>query len=135
MVILTNVFGGSLDLLIDTHVLIWVVEDSHRLSAHARDTLLDPDHRLFASGIVAWEFADLRGRSRLPALADLATVIDLLGLRLLDVPADLWRRAESLPNLHGDPMDRMLIAHAINADLPLLTADATIRSYPLRTLW
>lgn len=130
-----NVSGGNLDLLIDTHVLIWAVEASPRLRASAREMLVDPVNRLYASAVTAWEFADLRARNRLPTIADFAVVIDLLALRLLDVPADLWRLARDLPNLHGDPLDRMLVAHAINADLPILTADETIRGYPVRTLW
>ena len=124
-----------MDLLIDTHALIWAVEGSRRLSAQARDALLDPANKLFASGVTAWEFADLRARRRLPALANLQVVIDLLSLTVLDVPSDLWKLADSLPDLHGDPTDRMLIAHASHSDLTLMTADATIRSSPIRTLW
>jgi PIN domain nuclease of toxin-antitoxin system len=121
--------------LIDTHVLIWAVEGNRRLGSTARDLLLDPASALHASAVTAWEFADLRARKRLPSVADFGVVLDRFSLRLLDVPADLWRVAERLPNLHGDPMDRMLIAHAIHADLAIVTADATIRSYPVRTVW
>lgn len=124
-----------MDFLIDTHVFIWAMENSPRLSAKARDLLLDPDNRLVASAVVAWEFADLRARKRLPDIVDFSVVVDLLSVQLLDVPASLWRLADTLPNLHGDPTDRMLIAHALHADLTLVTADVTIHSYPLRTFW
>lgn len=130
-----NDFGGSLDLLIDTHVLIWAVEGSRRLSSRARDALVEPTNRLLVSGVTAWEFADLKARGRLPVLADFATVAEMLSLVILDVPAELWKLADGLPNLHGDPTDRMVIAHTIFADLTLVTADATIRSYPIRSLW
>ena len=124
-----------MDLLIDTHVLIWAVEGSRRLSARAYDAIVDPTNRLMVSGVTAFEFADLKSRGRLPALADFATVAERLSLVLLNVPADLWKLADSLPNLHGDPTDRMLIAHTMYSDLTLVTADATIQSYPIRTLW
>ncbi len=124
-----------MDLLIDTHALIWAVEGSHRLSRTAFDALVDPANRLLASGVTAWEFADLRARARLPTLAEFAIVVDQLSLVVLDVPANLWTLAKDLPNLHGDPMDRMLVAHAMHANLTLLTVDATIQSYPIRTLW
>ena len=62
-------------------------------------------------------------------------VAEMLDLELLDLPANLWRRVESLPDIHGDPVDRMLIAHAIQAGLTLVTADRTMRKYPVPTLW
>lgn len=124
-----------MDLLIDTHVLIWTIEGSKRVSSKARDLLADGANTLFASAVTAWEFADLRARDRLPSLADFSVVIDVLSLRLLALPTELWRLADRLPNLHGDPTDRMLIAHAIHADLTLVTADKTVRTYPVRSLW
>lgn len=62
-------------------------------------------------------------------------VIDLLEPTILDLPANLWRLAVGLPNLYGDPADRMLIAHAIHADMTLVTADVTMQGYPVRHLW
>ncbi|KQN26457.1 hypothetical protein ASE86_10140 [Sphingomonas sp. Leaf33] len=124
-----------MDLLIDTHALIWAVEGSRRLSSRAHGAIVDPANRLLVSGVTAWEFADLKARGRLPVLARFAVVAELLSLTILDVPGDLWMLADSLPNLHGDPTDRMLIAHTLHADLTLLTADATVQGYPIRTLW
>ena len=124
-----------MDLLIDTHVLIWTVEGSKRVSPTARDLLADGANTLFASAVTAWEFADLRARNRLPSLADFSVVLDVLSLQILALPTELWRLADRLPNLHGDPTDRMLIAHAIHADLGIVTADSTIRSYPVRSIW
>lgn len=135
MPILTSVSGGSLDFLIDTHVLVWVSEDSSRLSRDARAAIVEPRNRLWLSAVTAWEFADLRARHRLPEVADLDTLIRIMRLTTLDVPADIWRRAAALPYHHGDPMDRMLVAHAIEIDMTLITADITIQGYPLKTLW
>lgn len=50
-------------------------------------------------------------------------------------PAQLWTVAASLPNIHGDPVDRMLIAHALIGDFILVTIDAKIGSDPIRTVW
>jgi PIN domain nuclease of toxin-antitoxin system len=71
----------------------------------------------------------------LPDAADFPTVAEVLGLVLLDTPSELWRIAALLPDIHRDPMDCILIAHAIHADLTLVTADAKMRSYPVRTIW
>ena len=122
-------------LLIDTHVLAWLVMEPQRVSEAARAAVLDPSQELCVSGCIAWEYADLHARRRLPDAADFATVAELLGVTLLDTPAELWRIAALLPDIHRDPMDRILIAHAIQADLTLVTADAHIHSYPVRTVW
>lgn len=61
--------------------------------------------------------------------------MDRLEAVVLPLPQEVWMLAEGLPDLHRDPIDRMLIAHAIHADLTLVTADEVIRRYPVRTLW
>ncbi|MEH3102033.1 type II toxin-antitoxin system VapC family toxin [Sphingomonas adhaesiva] len=124
-----------MDLLIDTHVIVWIMEGSSRLSKLARLAVTDPGSRPIVSAMTAWEFADLRSRGRLPATASLATALAIFDIRILDLPAELWSLADGLPNLHGDPVDRMLIAHALHAGLTLVTADETIRRYPVPTLW
>ena len=55
--------------------------------------------------------------------------------RPLDIPFEIRRFAETLPPIHSDPFDRMLIAQALDLELTLVTADQTIRSYPVATLW
>ncbi len=97
--------------------------------------LLDPDTSVHVSAVTAWGYADLHARGRLPAAADFQTACVALRAEVLPLPAPLWWLAAQLPHHHGDPVDRFLIAHAIHADLTLVTADATIRAYPVRTLW
>lgn len=122
-------------LILDTHVLVWLAAGDARLSVVARDAVVDGDQALFVSAATAWEFADLQHRGRLPSVERIEEIADAIDLALLDVPAELWRLAESLPDIHGDPVDRMLIAHAIHAGLTLVTADGTMRKYPVPTLW
>ncbi|WCT75159.1 type II toxin-antitoxin system VapC family toxin [Sphingomonas naphthae] len=124
-----------MNLLIDTHVLIWAVADQGRLSQTARAALADPDSRLHVSAVTAWEFADLTVRGRLQRTVGFDVLEDRLGLVVLDLPAGLWRIAEALPPIHGDPVDRMLIAHARQSGFTLLTADRMIPRYPVETLW
>ena len=124
-----------MDLIFDTHALLWLVADYRRLGGRVRDVLLDPYTRLFVSAITAWEYADLHARGRLPGSVDLTDVLRTTDTTLLNFPATLWRRAETLPPHHRDPIDRMLIAHAIEAGLTLVTADEKMRRYPVKTLW
>ena len=122
-------------LLLDTQVLVWFGLDDRRLSNAFRDTLLDPDTEFAVSSVVAYEFEDLRIRNRLGLVDTIGVLIEGLGATILDYPAEAYRIIPLLPMLHRDPVDRMLIAHAIHADLTLITADKTIRKYPVRTLW
>ena len=122
-------------LLLDTHVLIWVPTGDPRVSAAARQAIQRADAELCVSAVTAFELADLQARGRIAMTEPIATITGVLGLTLVDLPADLWAMAAKLPMAHGDPIDRMLVAHAIAGDFALLTADANIRRYPVRVIW
>ncbi len=122
-------------LLLDTHILVWAAADDRRLNTRARDALLDPETPLYTSAVVAWEYADLENRGRLGGAGPLGLLLEQFDIAVLDYPADLWALAATLPPIHGDPVDRMLVAHALALGMPLVTADARIREYPLETLW
>ena len=123
------------ELLLDTQVLVWIGADDPRLPQRVRDTLLDPDSKLFVSAVTAWEFADLELRLRLPSGVSLPPILELLSARLLDFPHNAWEKIYDLPALHRDPIDRMLIGHAMTSELTLVTSDATMRQYPVKLLW
>jgi PIN domain nuclease of toxin-antitoxin system len=122
-----------LALLIDTQAIVWIATAPEKLSAAAREAL--ERETLFVSAVTAFEFADLNRRERFDADLPLSPLLERLGATALDYPAGAWSIATALPDLHRDPVDRMLIAHAIHADLTLVTADSTIHRYPLRWLW
>lgn len=124
-----------MDLLLDTLVVAWLVGDTRRLSAAAREAITDPAFRLFLSAVTAWEITDLVLRGRLPPHVRLEAFLDRLEVSVLPLPAEVWRLASFLPDIHSDPLDRMLIGHALHSDTVLVTADRTIPKYPLRTLW
>lgn len=118
----------------DTHILLWLASNSPRLPASARDQLL-AEERLAVSAITAWEYVELRERGRLqgaPAFDELTTG---LNLELVDFPAEAWRLSDDLPPIHGDPIDRMLIAHVLTNGSILATADRNMRRYDVETLW
>lgn len=122
-------------LLIDTHALVWLGEGNPRLPVAVLDRLIDPDADLLVSAVTAYEYADLQHRGRIPAGAHLSDLQNRLMFSLLDYPADLWTLAAALPPIHRDPVDRMLVAHAMALDATLVTADVTLRQYPVATLW
>ena len=124
-----------MDLLLDTHVLVWFAAGDRRLGSGFLNLLPDPETRLFVSAVTAHEYVDLLTRGRFGEGVDLDQLRDVMGFHLLDFPAECHVVAQTLPDIHRDPVDRMLIAHAITLDLPLATADATLARYPVRIVW
>jgi PIN domain nuclease of toxin-antitoxin system len=122
-------------LLFDTQVLVWLMTGDSRLRRPWLEQLRDPDTTGHVSAVTAWEYSDLKQRGRLRVHHDIADLQALYDFSLVDFPADCWALAADLPYIHGDPVDRMLIAHAIALDMVLVTADAAMRSYPVKTLW
>jgi len=120
--------------LLDTHVLAWLSGAPGKLSRKARSFLEEVD-TLAVSEIVAFELEDLRIRGRLPEAVSLARLREAFDLQILPLPTGVWRVAAQLPPVHRDSVDRMLIAHAIGADLTLVSADEAMRGYPVRLVW
>ena len=74
-------------------------------------------------------------RGRFPPVVNFEAICRQLEISLLDFPREVWRRAQALPRIHRDPVDRMLIAHALEAGLTLVTADSNMQKYPVPVLW
>lgn len=119
--------------LLDTHVLLWAANSPKRLSAKTRALLNDEKNELFFSVASIWEISIKSCLGR----ADFAVEPRLLRRSLLDqmyLELDinachaLWLL--SLPLLHKDPFDRILIAQACVEGISLLTADPLIKQYP-----
>jgi PIN domain nuclease of toxin-antitoxin system len=122
-------------LLLDTHALIWALEDSPRLSASARTMIEDGSNIVMTSAVSAWEISIKRSLGRLDAPDDLGAAIDAVGFsRRLITFADVDRLA-SLPDHHRDPFDRMLVAQALEDGAPIVSRDPEIAKYPLQVIW
>ncbi|MDX6705451.1 MAG: hypothetical protein QOK16_4302 [Solirubrobacteraceae bacterium] len=117
--------------LVDTHIALWALGDPSRLSEAERALLIDPsvDRRLSPMSI--WEAAIKRENGRLRAPRNLAAVL-AAEFRLLDITASLLEAAAELPRHHTDPFDRVLIAHALDGDLSVLTRDQVFAAYGVR---
>ncbi len=116
-------------LLIDTHILIWLLQDAPQLSADAR-RLLDDADSVHVSTVTLWEVAIKRSLGKLRLDPD---VLDAhLASGMMQPLPITWahaRRLRTLPPHHGDPFDRMLVAQALCEPLRLLTHDATLAVY------
>lgn len=125
--------------LLDTHAFLWAASDDPRLSAFARDLIADRAYDALLSAASAFEIAVkfARGRLELPEgpAKYLATRIAAFGFETLPITVEHAVEAGSLPAIHGDPWDRLLIAQARVEAIPILTADTMIRRYDVETIW
>lgn len=116
-------------ILLDTHVLLWVLEDNPRLGSKARDRIAHSP-AVFVSAASAWELATKSALGKLTLPEDLDDAIDRSGLRDLPVTRrhTLASNITALP--HKDPFDAILVAQAAVERLALLTADAKLLALP-----
>jgi PIN domain nuclease of toxin-antitoxin system len=117
--------------LVDTHIALWALGDPARLTADERALLVDPLLDRCLSPISVWEAAIQREAGRLRAPRNLSAML-AAEFRMLDVTARLLEAAAELPCAHADPFDRVLVAHALQDDLSVLTRDAAFADYGVR---
>ena len=124
-------------LLLDTHALVWVLTESHRLSAKAAVALKDRDNVLFVGVGAAYEI-DLK-RDVSPDLAQLPFDLDdarrSFDFDWLALTQTHTTRAARLPRIHRDPWDRLMIAQAIVEDLVIVSVDSQVARYGVPVLW
>jgi PIN domain nuclease of toxin-antitoxin system len=118
-------------LLIDTHILVWIVLNDHRLSVEQRAALADSDNAIVFGAATAYELAHLQKLGRIPLTEPVARLQELVGFETAEMPFNIWQEVAGLPDIHRDPIDRMLIAHARLEQMTLVTADTKIRRYPV----
>jgi PIN domain nuclease of toxin-antitoxin system len=125
--------------LLDTHLLLWAAGEPRRLSKQARSLIDNPDNQLLFSAASLWEVAIKRGLGR----KDFKVDPRLLRRGLLDngyselpILSDHVVALDSLPPIHKDPFDRILVAQATVEGVTLLTIDSLVSQYtgPIRTV-
>ncbi len=120
-------------LLLDTHVLLWWLQDPALLSERARDAIEDGENLVFVSAAVAWEIGIKRALGKLQA-GDLEEAIRENRFLPLPVTVAHALAVEKLPTHHRDPFDRMLVAQAEQDGLTLVSRDSEIQRYPVSHL-
>jgi PIN domain nuclease of toxin-antitoxin system len=120
-----------MNLLLDTHIVLWWLLDSSELDARAREMIASPANAVFLSAVVVWEARIKQGVGKLDVPADFAKVLEDQGFEKLPISLAHTHEVHTLPPHHRDPFDRMLVAQAKIERLTLLTRDSIIAQYPI----
>ena len=125
--------------LLDTHTFLWWITDNPQLSPRVRALIQEGTNALFLSAASGWEIAIKYALGRLQLSqrpeAFIPNELILNGVQGLPISIRHALHAPTLPALHRDPFDRMLVAQAQVEHLPILTADAQIAQYQVETMW
>jgi PIN domain nuclease of toxin-antitoxin system len=117
--------------LLDTHTLLWWLNDSPQLGPRCREVIRNDRNQVFVSAATTWEISIKMAIGKLRAPEDMDSVVEDEGFSKLPISLYHGQLAGSLPAHHRDPFDRMLIAQAQAEGLILITADENISLYNL----
>jgi PIN domain nuclease of toxin-antitoxin system len=125
--------------LLDTAVFWWLASGSSRLSRRAAELFADPGTDVALSPVSIWELLVKNQIGKLPTPVPIAELIvgvrEERLIRPLPLRDSAVLRLATLPALHRDPFDRMLICQALDEGMTLITPDERVRAYPVQTLW
>ena len=125
--------------LLDTHAFIWWIIDDSRLSTVARDAIGNPENRLYLSAASTWEII-LKAEAGKISLPDKASEfiekqLQENSVEPLPIKIPHTLAMTTLPAIHKDPFDRMLIAQSRYEEMTIITDDSLISEYEVNTLF
>jgi PIN domain nuclease of toxin-antitoxin system len=128
-----------LNLLLDTHSLLWFLNDDPCLSATAKALIQDPANHKVVSVASCWEIAIKVGLKKLdlgePATTFLRRELTTNGFDLLGIELIHATSVESLPTHHKDPFDRLLVVQSMIEKLPVVSMDTQLDAYGITRIW
>ncbi|MBI3836527.1 MAG: type II toxin-antitoxin system VapC family toxin [Planctomycetia bacterium] len=126
-------------ILLDSHALIWAVDDPSKLGRQADAALRDPGNEVLVSAGTAWELSIKIGLGKLtlslPFRQWIARAMTDLGVSLLPTTVEHADEQSRLPKHHGDPFDRLLVAQAHVEGLTIVCSDAIFDQYGVPRVW
>ncbi len=128
-----------MNLLLDTHVFLWLNDTPEKLSPAALAACQDENNTLFLSLASAWEIQIKQQLGKLELSENLHTLVSTQqqqnGLQLLPIEMAHIEALSQLPTVHRDPFDRLLIAQSIQQQMQIVSADQVFTNYPVKLIW
>jgi PIN domain nuclease of toxin-antitoxin system len=118
-----------MNLLLDTHVLLWWLDDNPSLSIDAKAAISDSNNLVFISAAVIWEIRIKQALGKLKIPKNFRRVLEDQSFEMLDITAEHAHAIGGLPPHHRDPFDRMLIAQARIEKFVIITRDNIFKKY------
>jgi PIN domain nuclease of toxin-antitoxin system len=127
-----------MNLLLDTHALIWFLEGDTQLSSTAKSEISNPDNTCFISQATLWEIAIKLSIGKLEmknSYQDLPKLIWENGIEILTIEFEHFEYIINLPFHHKDPFDRIIIAQSFIEKMPIVSIDNLFENYPVTVIW
>ena len=125
--------------LIDTHTLLWIVDNDPKLSKKAKSIYLNPDNDIYISLASIWEVVIKVSLQKLiieDTVANfITTQIKGNSIKILDIKLKHIVALENLPYYHRDPFDRLIITQSMLEKIPVLSRDSIFDQYPIKRIW
>lgn len=124
-------------MLLDTHVLLWFLENDQRLPKDIRNTI-ETTEKIYVSIVSLWEIAIKVSINKLKLdyeFSDLQIFLEQLNIQIIDITFLDLQTYTALPLHHRDPFDRLIIAQAQNRSLTLISKDGSFKPYLVQLLW
>lgn len=121
-----------MDILLDTHILLWWLTDPEKLSDAARRLIEDTKINIYISSVVIWEIMIKKKLGKLTVPDNFIEVLYNQGFLFLPITEKHALNIEELPDIHRDPFDRMLISQAKSENLLFITRDAHSVKYDIQ---
>jgi PIN domain nuclease of toxin-antitoxin system len=127
------------NVLIDTHALLWIAGDENKVSARARSVFLNPRNGLYFSAANLWEMAIKISIKKLNLGSTLDDFIEDHivgnGILLLPIKPSHVVRIATMPFIHRDPFDRLMVAQALAENMRILSSDRQLDGYSIQRIW
>jgi PIN domain nuclease of toxin-antitoxin system len=123
-----------MNLLLDSHIILWWLLDSKDLTDKARKLIADTEHTIFCSAASIWEIRIKEALGKLELPRRFAEVLAEQSFEDLSVSIRHSHLVADLPLIHKDPFDRMLVAQARSESLTLVTHDPVFKKYPVECI-
>ena len=124
--------------LLDTHALIWYLEDSPNLPSEIKEIIDNNENRIYLCSVSCWEIAIKISIGKLKLHLNFDEFLNKIkssDFDILQIKDEHLKRLTALPFLHKDPFDRLLVSTAITENLTLITTDENIRYYDVSWVW
>lgn len=124
--------------ILDTHTLLWFLQGEEKLSETVRQIILDNTLKKFVSIASLWEIAIKNRIGKLPlkeGIADIFSEIKANGFGIIGIDCESVEIYNTLPLIHRDPFDAMIIATSVLEQMTIITADENIQKYDVSWIW